>query len=293
MNEEITATCELFAAIEGGSEFWSKEIRSLGALGTRDKLLSGGYLESKHSAGKISERIKSLDGEQILEKICESDSCFISPSDERWPICLEDLKAPPIGLIIKGNLANLSYLRTSIAIVGTRNPTSYGSRIAGDFAAGLADRDWMVISGGAIGIDSYAHKGCLAAEGLTVAVLGGGVNRNYPASNQAMFEDIAETGLLISEVMPDVVALPHRFLIRNRLIAALSRATLVVEAAFRSGSLRTARDAAEIYRPVMAVPGPINAPTSEGCHRLISERCAELVSSVGEIMELVLPLEVR
>ena len=190
-------------------------------------------------------------------------------------------------------MANLSYLTTSIAIVGTRNPTSYGSRIAGDFAAGLADRDWMVISGGAIGIDSYAHKGCLAAEGLTVAVLGGGVNRNYPASNQAMFEDIAETGLLISEVMPDVVALPHRFLIRNRLIAALSRATLVVEAAFRSGSLRTARDAAEIYRPVMAVPGPINAPTSEGCHRLISERCAELVSSVGEIMELVLPLEVR
>jgi len=162
--------------------------------------------------------------------------------------------------------------------------------VAGDFGAGLADRDWSVISGGAIGIDSYAHKGALIAEGFTVAVLGGGISKSYPSTNQAMFEEIVETGLLISEVMPQVPALPHRFLIRNRLIAALSKATVVVEAAFRSGSLRTARDAAEIFRPVMAVPGPISAPTSEGCHRLISERCAELVASISDVMELVLPV---
>jgi predicted Rossmann fold nucleotide-binding protein DprA/Smf involved in DNA uptake len=108
-----------------------------------------------------------------------------------------------------------------------------------------------------------------------------------------LFAEICESGILISEVMPDVPAIPHRFLTRNRLIAGLSKATVVVEAAFRSGSLRTARDAAEIFRPVMAVPGPITAPTSEGCHRLIVERVAELVTSVSEIMELVKPINIK
>jgi DNA processing protein len=126
-----------------------------------------------------------------------------------------------------------------------------------------------------------------------VAILGGGFNKNYPAAHEKLFAEILQSGLLISEVMPDVHAASHRFLIRNRLIAAISKATVVVEAAFRSGSLRTARDAAEIFRPVMAVPGPINSPTSEGCHRLIAERCAELVSSISEVMELVLPLAVK
>jgi DNA processing protein len=174
--------------------------------------------------------------------------------------------------------------------VGTRNPTNYGTRIASDFAAGLADRDWAVISGGALGIDSAAHYGALAAEGVTFGVLGGGVNRPYPLANSKLFDEIKSKGVLISEVMPNVHPVPHRFLIRNRLIAALSKGTIVVEAAYRSGSLRTARDAAEIFRPVMAVPGPINVPTSEGCHKLISERCAEIVASVSDVLELVNPL---
>jgi DNA processing protein len=163
-------------------------------------------------------------------------------------------------------------------------------RVASDFAAGIADRDWAIVSGGALGIDSAAHFGALSAEGITFGVLGGGVNKPYPLANQKLFNEIRAKGVLISEVMPEVHPVPHRFLIRNRLIAALSKGTIVVEAAYRSGSLRTARDAAEIFRPVMAIPGPINVPTSEGCHKLISERCAELVSSVSEVMELVNPL---
>jgi DNA protecting protein DprA len=210
---------------------------------------------------------------------------LVTPADEDWPEQLNDLAAPPIGLIVKGNISALH--QPSLAIVGTRNPTSYGARIAGEFAAGFADREWAIISGGAYGIDSYAHKGALIAEGVTVAVVASGIDINYPAGNARLFAEICESGAMVTEFMPGHKALPNRFLTRNRIIAALSKATLVVEAAFRSGSLRTARDAAEIFRPVMAIPGPINSPTSEGCHRLIGERAAEIVTSVADAVEFV------
>ncbi len=282
----LLARAHLFAAIEGGSPFWSKEISDLGAIEVRDRLLSGEY----SAAAKIVDRLKICTGEEVIAQITKAGAFILTPEDIDWPKSLNDLATPPIALLVKGQRENLAHLKNSISIVGTRNPTSYGLRIAGDFGVGVADHEWAVVSGGAIGIDAAAHKGCLVGEGITVAILGGGFNKNYPATNERLFAEICESGILISEVMPDVPAIPHRFLTRNRLIAGLSKATVVVEAAFRSGSLRTARDAAEIFRPVLAVPGPINAPTSEGCHRLIVERVAELVTSVSEIMELVKPI---
>ena len=282
----LLARAHLFAAIEGGSPFWSKEISDLGAIEVRDRLLSGEY----SAAAKIVDRLKICTGEEVIAQITKAGAFILTPEDIDWPKSLNDLATPPIALLVKGQRENLAYLENSISIVGTRNPTAYGLRIAGDFGVGVADHEWAVVSGGAIGIDAAAHKGCLVGEGITVAILGGGFNKNYPATNERLFAEICESGILISEVMPDVPAIPHRFLTRNRLIAGLSKATVVVEAAFRSGSLRTARDAAEIFRPVLAVPGPINAPTSEGCHRLIVERVAELVTSVSEIMELVKPI---
>ena len=280
----------LFSAIEGGSQFWSDEISTSGPVRVLARLKSDFYKEAKHSAQKIAERVNARNGEEVLAEIHRSNSFFLTPEDEDWPKQLDDLLATPIGLIVKGERELLTDLTRSLSIVGTRNPTPYGSRIASEFAASACDRGYAIVSGGAYGIDAAAHRGALAAEGVTVAVLGGGIARNYPAGHATLFEEIAETGLLISEVMPEVPALPARFLIRNRIIAALSQGTIVVEAAFRSGSLRTARDAAEIFRPVMAVPGPINSPTSEGSHRLITERCAELVASIGDVMELVVPL---
>ena len=285
----LLARAQLFSAIEGGSVAWAEEISKLGPIEVRDRLLSGDY----NTASKVAERLKSNSGEEVLNQITNAGAFILTPEDIDWPVSLNDLAAPPIALLIKGQRENLAHLENSISIVGTRNPTSYGVRIAGDFGVGVADHEWAVVSGGAIGIDAAAHKGCLVGEGITVAVLGGGFNKNYPATHERLFAEISESGILISEVMPDVPAIPHRFLTRNRLIAALSKATVVVEAAFRSGSLRTARDAAEIFRPVMAVPGPINAPTSEGCHRLIVERVAELVCSVSEIMELVKPISIK
>jgi DNA protecting protein DprA len=279
------ARLQLFAAIEGGSTFWMHEIASQGAEETLLRIKDGFYKSSKgeKALGKL------IHPDQLNESIISAGGTFISPTDEQWPIQLNDLVAPPIGLVIKGAVESLQ--NKSIAIVGTRNPTPYGARIASDFAAGFVDREWTVVSGGAYGIDTHAHKGALIAEGQTIAVIASGIDINYPVGNERLFNEIADNGAIVSEVMPGVPAFPSRFLTRNRIIAALSQSTLVVEAAFRSGSLRTARDAAELMRPVMAIPGPINSPTSEGTHRLIGERAAEIVTSVHDAIELISSLE--
>ena len=280
---ELLARAALFSAIEAGHPFWSSEISTQGALVVYEKLLSGGYDSIKNE--KLISTLRQINADQVLTEIDKYQARLITPIEADWPEQVNDLAAPPIGLIMKGNISALH--QPSLAIVGTRNPTSYGARIAGDFAAGFADREWAIVSGGAYGIDSYAHKGALIAEGVTVAVIASGIDINYPAGNTRLFAEICESGAMVTEFMPGQRALPHRFLTRNRLIASLSKATLVVEAAFRSGSLRTARDAAEIFRPVMAIPGPINSPTSEGCHRLIGERAAEIVTSVADAVEFV------
>ncbi|MEI6762977.1 MAG: DNA-processing protein DprA [Actinomycetes bacterium] len=288
MTGDEKARLILISAIEGNSKYWANEVLRYGAEEVVDRLERNFYHGGRHSGEKIGDRVRSVNSEELIETLQEG--FLLTPSSEDWPVALNDLIAPPFALIGLGEREILPTLNQSIGIVGTRNPTHYGSRIASDFAASLCDRGWAIVSGGAYGIDSAAHRGALAVEGETVAVLGGGVRSIFPSGNDRLFTEIATHGLLLSEVLPTVPAVPHRFLIRNRLIAALSRGLLVVEAAHRSGSLRTARDAAELLRPVMAIPGPINTPTSEGCHRLINERRAELVSSVDEIMELVAPL---
>ena len=281
--KEFEARLALFANIEGGYTFWSNQITELGALVVYDKLLKRGYDQIKFE--KLITNLRATKASQLIDSLEKTESKFLTPESPEWPAALNDLQAIPIGLVVKGEISSLS--DRSLAIVGTRNPTPYGVRIAGDFAAGFTDREWSIVSGGAYGIDSAAHKGALIAEGRTIAVLAAGIDVAYPAGNARLFAEISENGALVSEVLPGAHAIPSRFLTRNRIIAALSQATLVVEAAFRSGSLRTARDAAELMRPVMAIPGPINAPTSEGCHRLIGERAAEIVTSVSDAIELV------
>ena len=280
---EQQARLALFSVIEGGQIYWSNQIREFGSQDVYGRLLDETYDPVKFR--KLIDRLKAVDLGLLEEQIEKSGAQFITPESTNWPPSLNDLNAAPIGLVVKGDLSALS--ERSLAIVGTRNPTPYGIRIAGDFAAGFVDREWSIVSGGAYGIDSAAHKGALIAEGRTVAVLAAGIDVAYPAGNARLFAEIAENGALVSEVLPGAHAIPSRFLTRNRIIAALSQATLVVEAAFRSGSLRTARDAAELMRPVMAIPGPISAPTSEGCHRLIGERAAEIVTSVTDAIELI------
>ncbi len=280
----------LLSLFEGGNEYWSSEYLHYGADELLERISKGIYADYKKNGYKLASSLSNIDRDALLEQVAEAEAFLLTRGDPDWPSRLDDLKAPPIALIGRGTRGALGNLERSLSIVGTRNPTEYGVRVSGDFAAGAVDRGWTVISGGAYGIDSAAHRGAIIAEGQTIAILGGGVNSVFPSGNERLFREIVENGLLLSEVLPNVHAVPARFLIRNRLIAAISRATVVIEAAFRSGSLRTAREAAEIFRPVLAVPGPITSPTSDGCHRLIGERTAEIVTSIADFMELVGPL---
>lgn len=273
----------LFHAIEPGEKFWVNEISIHGADALIERIEGGAYEEGKRSTARIRKRLAERTLQSLENEISQCSGEFITNESSNWPHALDDLVAPPIGLIVRGTLPRCN----SVALVGTRNPTQYGARIASEFASGFSDRELDVISGGAYGIDTHAHRGAIAAEGRTTAVLASGINVRYPAGNERLFEEILESGCLISEVMPDERARPERFLTRNRLIAALARMTIIIEAAFRSGSLRTAHDAAELMRIVLAVPGPINSPTSDGCHRLIGDRCAEIVTSVSDAMEFM------
>ena len=281
--EESHQRMALSFALEPGHQYWSRQIAEFGVRTIYEHLYLGVYDHEKFA--RVISKVKAFNCDEALNAAHEASSLYITPSDPLWPVQLNDLDAPPIGMYVKGNVEALK--NRSIAIVGSRNPTPYGTRIAGDFAAGFVDREWDIVSGGAYGIDSAAHRGALVAEGRTIAVIASGIDTPYPSGNSRLFDEICDNGAIFSEVAPGVPALPHRFLTRNRIIAALSQSTLVVEAAFRSGSLRTARDAAQLLRPVMAIPGPINSPSSEGCHRLIGERAAELVTSVADACELI------
>jgi DNA processing protein len=220
----------------------------------------------------------------------DSGMRLIIPGDPEWPTQLDDLgDACPLVLWLRGT-ADLRYacLR-SVAVVGSRACTHYGEKVAIELGASLAERGMTVISGGAYGVDAGAHRGALAGDGLTVAVLAGGLHHGYPRGHDGLFSAIAAQGVLASECPPAQAPTRPGFLVRNRLIAALSRGTVVVEAALRSGALNTARHARELCRPVMAVPGPIDSDQSAGCHELIREYGAMCVTSADDVIEHLQP----
>jgi DNA processing protein len=196
---------------------------------------------------------------------------------------------PPLALWARGQLDLASLGVRSVGIVGSRAATSYGEGVGLEFGYGLAAAQVAVISGGAYGIDAAAHRGALAAGGPTVLISAGGLDRAYPTGNTALFEQVAESGLLLSESPPGAAPQRHRFLTRNRLIASLATGTVVVEAALRSGARNTAAHCAALQRPLMAVPGPITSPMSAGCHELITrDDCqAILVGSVDAVLGVV------
>jgi DNA processing protein len=212
----------------------------------------------------------------------------ILANDKEWPQQLNQLEVSPAKIFIESSEPDLSVLTAkSIAIVGSRNATPYGLRIATEFAAALAEAGYTIISGGAFGIDAAAHRGALAVGGKTVVVLAGGVDCPYPLAHSNLFTDASKNGALISEHPAGTPSRKHNFLERNRIIAGLAFGTLIVEAAFKSGAIRTALDTVKLLRPVMASPGPISSPLSAGVNRLIAERVAELVTSVWQIEEIV------
>ena len=293
MINEARARLILFSIIQPADPFWSYEINQRGGLSVYERIISGRYYLKQKDILKIQQQIMQRQVKDLELEISKAGGVFITPEDNDWPIALADLATPPIGLVIAGDRSVLLKLDKSISIVGSRQPTNYGLQLSYSLASQASLAQLVVVSGGAYGIDTASHQGALSVGGISIAVLAGGINRLYPLENQKLFKDITKSGLLISEVMPNIESKPYRFLIRNRLIAALSRSTVVVEAKFISGSIRTARDAAEIFRPVFAIPGPVTSPLSEGCHRLIAERVADIATSLDEILEVITPLQMR
>ena len=211
----------------------------------------------------------------------------VVPNDEDWPLALEDLgwAAPPLlwGL---GDRAQLHKLARSVSVVGSRGATGYGEWVTIDLVSDLVSRGFAIVSGGAYGIDGIAHRAALQAQGITFAVMAGGVNQFYPAGNQALLSKVRDQGAVIAELPPGAMPTKWRFLQRNRLVAALSQATLVVEAGRRSGSISTANHAFALSRPVGAVPGPITSSASIGTNRLIADGFASLVTSGSDVAQL-------
>ncbi|MDI2129262.1 DNA-processing protein DprA [Yinghuangia seranimata] len=213
---------------------------------------------------------------------------FVVPGDRHWPTQLDDLgDARPIGLWERGpRPARLAALE-SVAVVGSRASTDYGDYVTGELAVGLAEARWTVVSGGAYGIDGAAHRGALAGGGPTVAVLACGIDVAYPRGHDRLLARIAEVGTVVSELPPGCPPSRVRFVERNRVIAALTRGTVVVEAAVRSGALVTARRAQRLGRVVIGVPGPVTAPQSAGVHQLLRDEETVLVTGAAEVVECV------
>ncbi len=222
---------------------------------------------------------------------------LVTPDDDEWPVLsfMSFAGAPvrdkpegraPLALWAIGPLRLDEVTERAVAIVGTRAATAYGEHVAADLSAGLCEQDVVVVSGGAYGIDGAAHRAALAADGLTVAVLAGGVDILYPAGHSALLHRICTNGLLVSEYPPGVRPARHRFLTRNRLVAAISRATVVVEAGIRSGAASTAAWARALGRVVCAVPGPVTSSASTGCHALL-QAGAELITRAEDLREII------
>jgi DNA processing protein len=298
----------LSRAVEPGTiDFW-RYVDDLGPVEAVRRLRSG----------RAPERIRSLVGaraeqDATLTDLARAERCgarLVVPEDGEWPalplhaltlaVSAEPVEpkgqsdrtkapVPPLALWVRGTPRLDELVDRSVAIVGSRASTAYGEHVAAELGHQLGERGWTVVSGGAFGIDAAAHRGALAAEAPTLAVLACGVDRPYPAAHGALFHRIAENGLLVSEWAPGCAPLRHRFLVRNRLIAALTRGTVVVEAAARSGAQATARRAEDLGRQVLVVPGPVTSAMSVGCHELLRDEDlrAVLVTSAAHVIEAV------
>ena len=283
VDADLSAWVHLTHAPGIGSE---SQRKLLAAFGSPDKILAAGEAAVESIIGKRATQLFSFDPTLALKKTCEwlasENHHLITLDHPDYPASLLEIPDPPNLLFVKGNPALLQM--PSIGIVGSRNATPQGVHTAQDFSQTLAQEGLAIISGLALGIDTAAHQGALCAHGATIAVIGTGADRIYPAKNQALARQIAECGAIVSEFPLGTPALAHHFPRRNRIISGLSSGILVVEAALESGSLITARMAAEQGREVFAIPGSIHSPVAKGCHQLIKQG-AKLVESAQDILD--------
>ncbi len=293
LTRERLARLALARTREPGDLWLARSVAEIGAVDLYDHLRS--TRRSSGTAAVVAGRLAEVDAGRELARGERVGLRFVVPGDEEWPDQVDDLDraedplgtgGAPLGLWARGPL-RLDQLGRSVAIVGSRSATTYGADVAAQIAAECAADGWTVVSGAAVGIDVAAHRGALAGGGPTVAVLACGADRVYPVCHERLVEHIAAEGLVVSESTPGGAPFKGRFLTRNRLIVGLTRGTVVVEAAVRSGALNSATWASRINRPLMGVPGPVTSATSEGVHELVRSGQASLVACGRDVLELV------
>ncbi len=289
----------LSSMIEPGDAELDDLLGEVGPIEAVERIWEGNVPERLHritSASVACTRDPRERCEALVSATAACESRVLIPGDPEWPEQLSDLHLvcdvdephlrPPRCLWVRGEGDLAAMCRRSVAIVGARAASDYGEHVADGLAAGLAEAGWTVVSGGALGIDRAAHLGSMARGGPTVAVLASGVQQPYPQRNRPMFDLIARNGMLVSEWPPSSSPMRHRFLTRNRVIAALAAGTVVVEAGTRSGARNTARHAAELERVLMFTPGPVTSSASTGVHQLARGPWeARLVTRAEEVIE--------
>lgn len=252
-------------------------------------------------ADEVEARRCHVHGERVLESAAENGVRIVFPEHPEWPqerFCAFaeatgmgiPAVAEPVALWCRGNASAARLLGRSVAIVGARAASSYGENVAAEMAHGMATAGFTVVSGAAYGIDGAAHRGALAAKTPTVAFLACGADLDYPAGHSRLLRTISDGGLVVSEYVPGTRPRKHRFLVRNRLIAASGLGTVVVEAGARSGASNTATTADSLGRVVMAVPGPVTSASSVGCHAMVRSGSAVLVTNSDEVTEVISPM---
>ncbi|MGW1072573.1 DNA-processing protein DprA [Streptomyces sp. NPDC002537] len=287
---ERLARVALTRLTEPGDERVGRWLRELGAEALVRGLTGAGPPPTgagKERLAGCRARAAALDPRRDLDRVTGMGGRFLCPGDREWPGQLDDLgDACPIGLWVRGDANLRLWALRSVAVVGARACTDYGSYVSATLGAGLAELGWTVTSGAAYGVDGAAHRGALTAGGATMAVLACGVDVPYPRGHTELIDKIVEQGLVLAELPPGGHPTRSRFVLRNRVIAALTRGTVVVEAEYRSGSLVTARRARELGRYTMGIPGPVTSGLSAGVHELLREGAC-LVTDAAEIAELV------
>jgi DNA processing protein len=292
-DDDRLARVALGRLTEPGDPRVARLVAEMGALrlhaALRDERAPTGLLT------EVATRLRGLDPVTDLARAAKAGVRYVVPGDDEWPAQLDDLMraevlddrgGPPLGLWVKGPKP-LGDLVSGVAIVGARSATTYGCEVSSTIGAELAREGRTVVSGAAFGIDHAAHRGALAVAGATVAVLACGVDRAYPTAHRELLDHLGRTAAVLAEVPLGCAPTRGRFLSRNRLIAALTSGTVVVEAAVRSGALNTANWATRLNRHLMCVPGPVTSAQSQGVHQLIRTGTATLVTQGAEVLEVI------
>ena len=282
----LLATITWNALVEPGDRIAGELVRELGPEGALLAFIERRELGDDVRAAyeRWSPRFSETIAEEKITHADRFDLKLLLPTDEIWPKQLNDLGPhAPLAIWYRGKVDHFAALNRTVGVVGSRNATHYGQLVTNELVSTLVEDEAVTVSGGALGIDTVAHRTALRLEGLTIALMAGGLDSLYPSANLGLFDEIGHKGLVLSEMAPGAKPTRWRFLQRNRLIAALSEAVVVTEAGWRSGSINTVNHEIELGRPVFAIPGPITSTASAGCNRLIRDSKANLLLEISAL----------